>query len=304
MRIWDGPAAVTGDDRSIKATDCNPWIGKAPPVGRTGSQKTCLYRHQPVSRGQGKAYKFRAINWASRIDEQTRKAFSGVEIRWAFTSKMIRAKLAKEGMMLDSPETAMARLMNDGFTHVAVLSLHTIPGEEFHELNQNAQLFGQMAGGFEKILVARPLLSSAKDMETVAGTLMKNIPGRKPEDAVLFMGHGTGHHPADAIYLAMNQVFQEIDPRTFVGTVEGKLTIETLLPKLKQLKAKKVYLVPMMSVAGDHAKNDMAGDEPESWKSVLTRNGYQCESILRGTADYPEIVEVWLDHLRTVLAHF
>ena len=217
---------------------------------------------------------------------------------------MIRAKLAKEGMMLDSPETAMARLMNDGFTHVAVLSLHTIPGEEFHELNQNAQLFGQMAGGFEKILVARPLLSSAKDMETVAGTLMKNIPGRKPEDAVLFMGHGTGHHPADAIYLAMNQVFQEIDPRTFVGTVEGKLTIETLLPKLKQLKAKKVYLVPMMSVAGDHAKNDMAGDEPESWKSVLTRNGYQCESILRGTADYPEIVEVWLDHLRTVLAHF
>ncbi len=239
-----------------------------------------------------------------RIDEQTRKAFSGVEIRWAFTSKMIRAKLAKEGMMLDSPETAMARLMNDGFTHVAVLSLHTIPGEEFHELNQNAQLFGQMAGGFEKILVARPLLSSAKDMETVAGTLMKNIPGRKPEDAVLFMGHGTGHHPADAIYLAMNQVFQEIDPRTFVGTVEGKLTIETLLPKLKQLKAKKVYLVPMMSVAGDHAKNDMAGDEPESWKSVLTRNGYQCESILKGTADYPEIVEVWLDHLRTVLAHF
>ena len=259
---------------------------------------------QPVSRGQGKAYKFRVINWASRIDEQTRKAFSGVEIRWAFTSKMIRAKLAKEGMMLDSPETAMARLMNDGFTHVAVLSLHTIPGEEFHELNQNAQLFGQMAGGFEKILVARPLLSSAKDMETVAGILMKNIPGRKPEDAVLFMGHGTGHHPADAIYLAMNQVFQEIDPRAFVGTVEGKLTIETLLPKLKQLKAKKVYLVPMMSVAGDHAKNDMAGDEPESWKSVLIRNGYQCESILKGTADYPEIVEVWLDHLRIVLAQF
>jgi sirohydrochlorin cobaltochelatase len=239
-----------------------------------------------------------------RIDEQTRKAFSGVEVRWAFTSKIIRAKLAKEGNILDSPEMAMARLMTDGFTHVAVLSLHTIPGEEFHELYQNAQLFGQMAGGFDKIRVARPLLSSAKDMETVAGTLVKNIPGRKPADAVLFMGHGTGHHPADALYLAMNQVFQEIDPKAFVGTVEGKLTIETLLPKLKQLKVKKVYLVPLMSVAGDHAKNDMAGDEPDSWKSVLTRNGYQCETILKGTADYPEILEVWLDHLRSVLAHF
>lgn len=239
-----------------------------------------------------------------RIDEQTRKAFSGVEIRWAFTSRMIRARLAKEGMVLDSPEIAMARLMTEGFTHVAVLSLHTIPGEEFHELYQNARLFGQMAGGFEKILVARPLLSSAKDMETVAGALMKNIPDRKTADAVLFMGHGTGHHPADAIYLAMNQVFQEIDPKAFVGTVEGSLTIETLLPKLKQLKVKKVYLVPLMSVAGDHAKNDMAGDEPESWKSILTRNGYQCESILKGTAGYPDIVEVWLDHLRAVLAHF
>jgi len=239
-----------------------------------------------------------------RIDEQTRKAFSDVEIRWAFTSKIIRAKLAREGKMLDSPEMAMAKLMNDGYTHLAVLSLQTIPGEEFHELYQNAHLFGQMAGGFEKILVARPLLSSAKDMENVAGTLMKNIPGRKPADAVVFMGHGTGHHPADAIYLAMNQVFQEIDSRAFVRTVEGNLTIETLLPKLKQLKIKKVYLAPLMSVAGDHARNDMAGDEPDSWKSILTRNGYQCETILKGTADYPEIVAVWLDHLRTVLAHF
>jgi sirohydrochlorin cobaltochelatase len=239
-----------------------------------------------------------------RIDEQTRKEFPELEVRWAFTSRIIRAKLAKDGKLMDSPEMAMAGLMNDGYTHVAVLSLQTIPGEEFHELYQNAKLFGQMAGGFEKIQVALPLLSSAKDMETVAATLMKNIPGRKPADAVIFMGHGTGHHPADAIYLAMNQVFQEIDSRAFVRTVEGSLTIETLLPKLKQLKIKKVYLVPLMSVAGDHAINDMAGDEPDSWKSVLNRNGYQCEPVLKGTADYPEIVAVWLDHLRTVLAHF
>jgi sirohydrochlorin cobaltochelatase len=239
-----------------------------------------------------------------RIDEQTRKAFSDLEIRWAFTSKIIRAKLAKEGNILDSPEIAMARLMNDGYTHLAVLSLQTIPGEEFHEIYQNARLFGQMAGGFEKILVARPLLASAKDMESVAGTLMKNIPGRKPADAVIFMGHGTGHHPADAIYLAMNQVFQEIDSRVFVRTVEGNLTLETLLPKLKQLKIKKVYLVPLMSVAGDHARKDMAGDEPDSWKSILTQAGYTCEIILKGTADYPEIVAVWLEHLRTVLSHF
>jgi sirohydrochlorin cobaltochelatase len=239
-----------------------------------------------------------------QIDAQTKKAFAGMDIRWAFTSKIIRAKLAKQGKMLDSPEVALAKMMGDGYTHVAVLSLHTIPGEEFHELVRNVHLFGQMADGFETILVARPLLSSHEDMETVAKTLLKNIPGRKAEEAVLFMGHGTEHHPADAIYLAMNQVFQELDPLAFVGTVEGKPTIEDILSKLKKLKSKKVWLMPMMSVAGDHAKNDMAGDEADSWKSILIKNGYTCEPVLKGTAEFSEIVDVWLDHLRTVVSHF
>jgi sirohydrochlorin cobaltochelatase len=238
------------------------------------------------------------------VEDRARKAFSGVEIRWAFTSRIIRKKLAKEGQRIDSPETALAKLMEDGFTHVALLSLHTIPGEEFHELHRNAHLFGQMAGGFEKILLARPLLSSAKDMETVAQALLKRVPNRKTDEAILFMGHGSAHHPADAIYLAMNQVFQDLDPHAFVGTVEGTPSLEDLLPKLKARKVKKVHLVPLMSVAGDHARNDMAGDEADSWKSVLTKSGLACETILTGTAEYPEIVDLWLEHLRAAMAHF
>jgi sirohydrochlorin cobaltochelatase len=187
---------------------------------------------------------------------------------------------------------------------VAVVSLHTIPGEEFHELNQNARLFGQMSGGFQKVLVARPLLSSAKDMETVARALLKNIPGRKAGDAVVFMGHGTEHHPADAIYLAMNQVLQETDANAFVAGVEGSHSLEKVIPKLKKLKVKKVFLVPLMSVAGDHAKNDMAGDEKESWKSILTEKGFTVEPILKGTAEVPEVVDVWLDHLESVFSRF
>lgn len=239
-----------------------------------------------------------------RIEEQARKTFPGVEIRWAYTSRMIRNKLAREGKAPDSPEVALARLMEAGYTHVAVLSLHTIPGEEFHELHRNAHLFAQMEGGFEKILVARPLLSSPRDMDTVAGVLLKNIPGRKPSDGVLLMGHGSEHHPADAIYLAMNQVFQDLDPNVFVATVDGRLALDNVLPKLQGRKVGKVYLLPLMSVAGDHARKDMAGDEADSWKSTLLKNGYKCEVILRGTADYPEIVNVWLEHLRAVFSHF
>jgi sirohydrochlorin cobaltochelatase len=238
------------------------------------------------------------------VEKRAWERFPDVEMRWAYTSKMIRAKLAKQGKLLDSPETAFARLMDDGYTHVAVLSLHTIPGEEFHELYQNAHLFGQMAGGFQRVLVARPLLSSSTDMQTVAEALLKKIPGRKTGDAVIFMGHGTEHHPADAIYLAMNQVFQELDSNAFVAAVEGSNSLETVIPKLKKRKVKKVFLVPLMSVAGDHAKNDMAGDSPDSWKSVLTEKGFKCEPILKGTAEVPEIVDLWLDHLKSALSHF
>jgi sirohydrochlorin cobaltochelatase len=238
------------------------------------------------------------------VDKRARERFPGVELRWAYTSRMIRAKLAKEGKVLDSPETAMARLMEGAYTHVAVLSLHTIPGEEFHELYQNARLFGQMSGGFQRILVARPLLSSAQDMDTVAQVLLQNIPGRKAGEAVIFMGHGTEHHPADLVYLAMNQVLQEKDPLAYVAAVEGSNSIDNVIPQLIKRKVKKVFLVPLMSVAGDHAKNDMAGDEEDSWKSILTVKGFKVEAILRGTAEIPEIVDVWLDHLKSAVSHF
>jgi sirohydrochlorin cobaltochelatase len=239
-----------------------------------------------------------------QIDARTKQAFPGVEIRWAYTSTIVRNKLAKEGKVLDSPETALAKLMDEGYTEVAVLSLQTIPGEEFHNLQQNAHLFAQMTGGFDKIVVARPLLSSHEDMVRVAKAMLKNIPaGRKPEDVVLLMGHGTENHPSDALYVAMNQILSELDPNVWIATVDGYPSLNDLLPKLQQKKSKKTFLMPFMLVAGDHAMNDMAGDGPDSWKSILTKKGYQCEITFKGTGEYPEIVDVWLDHLRVAFSH-
>lgn len=245
-----------------------------------------------------------ALKALDQVEGRVKEAFPGVEVRWGYTSSIVRNKLAKQGKVLDSPETALSKLMDEGFTHVAVLSLHTIPGEEFHGLSGNVRLFGQMEGGFDKILVAWPLLSSHEDMVRVAQAMMKHIPaGRKPQDAVLLMGHGSANHPSDAIYLAMNQVLRDLDPNVHVATVEGYPTLEDVLPKLEEKKVKKVYLMPFMAVAGDHARNDMAGDEPDSWKSILAKKGYTCEVVLKGTVEYPEIVDVWLDHLRIALAH-
>jgi sirohydrochlorin cobaltochelatase len=237
-----------------------------------------------------------------QIEAQVKQAVPGTPVRWAYTSRIIRHKLAREGKMLDSPEMALARLMDEGFTHVAVLSLHSIPGIEFHELYGNARLFAQMAGGFRRVVVAPPLLASHQDLERAARAMIKHLPsGRRAEDAVLLMGHGSEKHAADAIYAALNGMLQELDPRVFLACVQGYPALEEVLPKIGRCGARKIYLLPFMSVAGEHARRDMAGEGPESWKSILSGKGCACEAIFKGTAEYPEILEIWLDHLRSAM---
>lgn len=240
-----------------------------------------------------------------QIEKQVREAFPGVDLRWAYTSKIIRAKLGKQGVKLDPPVVALAKMMEDGFTQVLVASFHTISGEEFHDLHQNAHLFDQMAGGIKRVIVSRPLLSSRGDCERVIKALMGEIPkSRKPNDAVVFMGHGSEHHPADEAYAAMNYWFSRKHPNVYVGTVEGQPTLDDFLPELKKKGVKKVYLLPFMSVAGDHARNDMCGNEDDSWKSILKKEGMQVECILKGTAEIPGIVDVWIDHMKSGFSHF
>lgn len=238
------------------------------------------------------------------IEDKVKAAFPGVEVRWAYTSKIIRNKLAKQGQMLDSPTVALARMADDDFTHVAVQSLHTIPGEEYTYLVETARAMEGQPKGIQKILVGYPLLATADDLEKATQAIMAVIPKeRKKDEAVILMGHGT-HHPSNAYYPAMQYYFWKHDPLVLVGTVEGSPSLDDVQAELKKRGVKKAYLMPFMSVAGDHALNDMAGDEPDSWKSVLTKAGVECVPILKGTAEYDAIVDLWVDHLKVAMSHF
>jgi sirohydrochlorin cobaltochelatase len=238
------------------------------------------------------------------IDRSVKKAFPGVEVYWAYTSRIIIAKMAKEGKHLATPVEALAGMMGDKFTHVAVQALHVIPGAEFHGLVQNVRRFEGMSKGIETVSVGYPLLATSEDLRRVAEAMIKIIPPeRKKKDAVVFMGHGT-HHPADVYYAALNYHLQKLDPNIFVGTVEGWPEIDDLIEDLKKGGLKKAYLMPLMSVAGDHARNDMVGPEENSWKSILEKQGIICEPVLKGLAEYQEFVDIWLDHLKTALSHF
>jgi len=125
---------------------------------------------------------------------------------------------------------------------------------------------------------------------------------RKANDAVVLMGHGT-HHPSDAIYSALMFKAQKMDANLYVGTVEGSPSFDEVKEMLVKKKTKKAYLVPFMTVAGDHAMNDMAGDEPDSWKSQLAKAGIEAVPVMKGLAEFDSIVDMWIAQLKTAMAH-
>ncbi len=238
------------------------------------------------------------------IEKKVRAAFPDIPVRWAYTSYIIRQKLAKQGKQIDSLETALAKMMDEEFTHVAVQSLHTLPGEEFHALQRNASAFGTMVEGFDRILVGDPLLASQEGLARVVDALLKIIPeSRKKTDAVVFMGHGTAH-PSNAFYAALMYHLQRKDPNVFIGTVDHFPEIDDIKERLLAQKIKVAYLMPFMSVAGNHARNDMTGDDEDSWESILTKAGIKCFPILKGTAEYDEFADIWIDRLKTVMSRF
>ena len=237
------------------------------------------------------------------IDKKVKATYPEIPVRWAYTSTIIRKKLARQGKHLDSPEVALARMQDEGFTHVAVQSLHTIAGSEYHDLRRTVGAFRVM-GGFQRILLGNPLLATQDDMQRSVDAILKTIPReREKSEAVVLMGHGT-HHPSNAFYAALMFQLQQKDPNIFVGTVEGYPEVNLIKELLLKRGIKKAYLMPFMSVAGDHAKNDMASDEDDSWKSILTKAGIQCVPILKGTAEYDVFVEIWVDHVGVPLSHF
>ncbi len=238
-----------------------------------------------------------------KLEALVRQEFPDVPLYWAYTSKMIRHKLAQEkdeGRVLLSPAEALARMADENFTSVAVLSLHVIPGEEYHNLVRTAQAFAGMPKGLERVRVGLPLLARSEDLEAATKVIYEAAPKRAPGEALVLMGHGT-HHPADVVYAALQYHFDRLGKDVLVGTVEGFPSLDDVKAMLEERGFTKATLMPLMAVAGDHARNDMAGDEPDSWKSSLEAAGIACTPVLSGLAEHDAVARLWVEQLRTTM---
>ena len=226
-------------------------------------------------------------------ENKIKESFKDYDFYRAFTSGMIINKLKKrDNMFIDNPSEALEKLYNNGYKEVVVQSLHIICGDEYNKLKD---MVAQYEDKFDKISIGRPLLTYIDDYRETVEAVKKDLDKMDIDEAVVFMGHGT-EHESHSSYPAIEYMFRDYGINAFVGTVEGYPELEQVIKKLKNRNIKTVDLLPFMLVAGDHAINDMASDEEDSWKTILEKEGFNVKVHVKGLGENPYIQEKFKNH--------
>ena len=222
------------------------------------------------------------------------KALPDFTLRRAFTSTIIMKKLRnRDGLEIDDVAQALTRLYEEGFTQVVIQPTHILCGEEYEKLCALASPF------LDKLTISMgtPLLRTIDQHLELAKVLPTLTEAPARDEALIFMGHGSPHF-ANSAYALLQYMLEELHAeRTYIGTVEGYPALDQVIRRLKlQPQIRKVRLMPLMVVAGDHANNDMAGPQENSWKNILTREGYQVTCLMEGLGEKPAIQQMFCQH--------
>lgn len=228
------------------------------------------------------------------VEATLAEAYPEYEVRRAFTSQIVIDIHEERGLDIDNVTEAMERLVADGVKDVVIQSTHVMNGYEYDDMVNEASAY---ADKFNSMKIGKAILTEDEDfaklIDAITGETASYDDG---ETAIVFMGHGT-EHEQNAVYSTLQQKLVEGGYTSyFIGTVEAEPSLEQVLEMVNESGAKKVVLLPLMIVAGDHANNDMAGDEEDSWKTVFTEAGYEVECVLRGLGEYPAVRQIIVEH--------
>lgn len=232
------------------------------------------------------------------IEKDMQAAFPEYPLYRAWTSKMIINKVNKrDNVHIDTVKEAMERMRADGITDVLVQPTHVINGIENDIMKEEALSYRE---DFHSISFGDPLLTSEQDNREVIEAVAAEFSHLKEDEVLVLMGHGTTHY-ANSVYAALDYTFKDKGHKNiFLGTVEAYPSMESIMKLVKEYDPSKVVLAPFMIVAGDHAKNDMAGDDPESWYSQFKNEGYKVEAVIKGLGEYPGIRKILVNHLKVL----
>ena len=230
------------------------------------------------------------------IEKAIQEAYPDWSVRRAFTSQIIIDHVAKrDGEVIDNVTEALDRAVANNVKVLFVQPTHLMDGYEYNELKDE---LAKYADAFEQIIIGKPLLQRDADFGDLCNALADATDSYVDgETAIVLMGHGT-EADSNWVYEHMQKMFDEAGAEDyFVGTVEATPSLEDVLAKVQAGNYKRVVLRPMMIVAGDHANNDMAGPDEDSWKSVFEGAGYEVECVLEGLGQLPEVRRIILDHV-------
>ena len=247
----------------------------------------------------GTTYKDTRAKTIDATVDAIKAAHPNTKVVTAFTSHIIRDRIQeKEGITYPTPEEALEQLKAEGYTRVALTTLDIIPGMEY---NYDVAVYNLYKNNFKKMTLGTPLMywmgqeGQTDEVMEVVKAVSTQFPKVGKEDAVLIMAHGTPD-PSNAYYAVIQDRIEDAGLKNvYIYTVEGTPNLEQVIPQLKAKGIKNVTLMPFMMVAGDHATNDMSGDEPDSHKSILMKEGFKVDTYLHGLGENQNIRNIFVE---------
>lgn len=219
------------------------------------------------------------------VEDALRTAFPDWQVCRAWTSRMIARRLKARGEDVENEAEALERLRREGTDAIVLVPTHMIPGQEYRRVLAAA----------DGLPVSAPLLADDGDLDWMAA-LLDGI-ARREGRTLLVMGHGT-EDAADETYARLRA---RLTARVKLACVEGQYALDGILDDLEAVPGKALTLMPLMLVAGDHAKNDLAGDEEDSWRSRLLARGFDVRCRLEGLGALEAVQGRFVEKARAII---
>lgn len=234
------------------------------------------------------------------IESAIEAAIPDYSVRRGFTANIVIDHVnRRDGILIDDIDAALTRAVDNKVKTLVVQPTHLMNGIEYDEIVEKVANYSD---AFDKVVFGKPLLSSDDDFERVEKAIVDwTAEYDDGETAICFMGHGTEHEANKAYQKMQDLLTADGHTNYFIGTVEAEPTLEDVIAKVKAGNYKRVVLEPLMVVAGDHANNDMAGDEEDSWKSAFEAEGFEVTCLLRGLGENEEIRKIYVEHAQAAI---